>query len=229
MRKIALIMLCSLPLFAGFFPQTVHTSVKSIQGNAIKLNSSFPVVGMSGVVVHNYGSELAAITGRIVQTAADGSAAALGVDVLEHDALPTIKTTIAPNDKVIGGYLYENVLVLAPDADTYAKIVASEHKRWIHPDLYAVYLSSEGEEGVTKANLANFAKKYQVGLVYIVRKNSAVLLDPISGKIVAQKSMSGLPKEGKFPFFMRLEPIKSGWFGSDEITGNYYQAMEILQ
>ncbi len=228
MRKIAFMMLCSLPLFAGFFPQTVHTSVKSIQGNAIKLNALFPAVGMSGVVVHNYGSELAAITGRIVQTSADGSASALEVEVLEHDALPTIKTTIAPNDKVIGGYLYDNVLLLAPDADTYAKIVASEHKRWIHPDLYAVYLSAEGEEGVSKENLANFAKKYQVGLVYIVRQNSAVLLDPISGKIVSQKSMSGLPKDGQFPFFMRLEPIKSGWFGGDAITGNYYNAMEKL-
>ncbi len=228
MRKIAFMMLCSLPLFAGFFPQTVHTTVKSTQGNVLKLNAAFPAVGMSGVVVHNYGSDLAAITGRIVQTSADGSASVLDVEVLEHDALPTIKTTIAPNDKVIGGYLYDNVLLLAPDADTYAKIVASEHKRWIHPDLYAVYLSAEGEEGVSKENLANFAKKYQVGLVYIVRKNAAVLLDPMSGKIVSQKAMSGLPSNGQFPFFMRLEPIKSGWFGGDAITGNYYNAMEKL-
>ena len=47
-------------------------------------------------------------------------------DILQHDELPTIKTTVAPNDKVIGGYLYNNVLLLAPDADTYAKIV-SQH------------------------------------------------------------------------------------------------------
>jgi len=30
MHKIALIALLSLPLFAGFFPQTVYTSVKSV-------------------------------------------------------------------------------------------------------------------------------------------------------------------------------------------------------
>jgi len=228
MRKIALITLLSLPLFAGFFPQTVDTSIKSVQGQSIKLHSSFPVVGMSGVVVHNYGNDLSAITNRITQTSSDGSAVLSSIDVLQHDALPTIKTNVAPNDKVIGGYLYNNILLLAPDADTYAKITASDNKKWIHPDLYAVYLSVEGEEGITKENLADFAKKYQVGLIYIVRKNSAVLLDPISGKIVSKKSMSGLPKEGKFPFFMRLEALDSGWFGSDAKTGNYYNSMESL-
>lgn len=230
MHKIALITLAlfSLPLFAGFFPQTVHTSIKSTQGQSIKLHSSFPVVGMSGVVVHNYGNDLSAITNRIVQTSSDGSAARLNVDVLQHDALPTIKTAITPNDKVIGGYLYNNVLLLAPDADTYAKIVASENKKWIHPDLYAVYLSTEGEDGPTKGNLADFAQKYQIGLIYIVRKNSAVLLDPISGKIVSKKPMSGLPQEGKFPFYMRLEALDSGWFGGKAKTGNYYHSMESL-
>ena len=221
-------MLLSLPLVAGFFPQTVHTSIKSIQGKSIKLHSGFPVVGMSGIVVHNYGNDLTAITSRVVQTSIDGSAVLLDSDVLEHDALPDIKTTMAVNDKVIGGYLYNNVLLLAPDADTYAKIVASEKKKWIHPDLYAVYLSSEGDDQANKENLANFAKKHQIGLVYIVRKNSAVLLDPISGKIVSKKSMSGLPKEGQFPFYMRLEPITSGWFGGSAKKGNYYNSMESL-
>jgi hypothetical protein len=227
MHKIALMALLSLPLFAGFFPQTVHTSIKSVQGNVIKLNSKFPLNGMSGVVIHNYGNDLTAITSRITQTSSDGSASLLSADILDHDNLPTIKTAVSPKDKVIGGYLYNNVLLLAPDADTYAKITSTHNKKWIHPDLFALHLSSENEEGATKENLADFAKKYQVGLVYIVRKNSAVLLDPISGKIIAKKSMTNLPKEGNFPFYMRLKGLDSGWFGSDA-KGNYYNTMESL-
>ncbi len=228
MHKIALIALLSLPLFAGFFPQTVHTTIKSVKGNAITLNSKFPLNGMSGVVVHNYGNNLTAITSRITQTASDGSASLLhSADILHHDELPTIKTAVAPNDKVIGGYLYNNVLLLAPDADTYAKITSSHNKKWIHPDLFALYLSVEGEERPTKENLADFAKKYQVGLIYIVRKNSAVLLDPISGKIISQQSMTDLPKKGTFPFHMRFKSLDSGWFGSSA-KGNYYNTMESL-
>ncbi len=227
MHKIALIALLSLPLFAGFFPQTVHTSVKSVKENTITLNKNFPANGMSGVVIHDYGNDLTAITSRIAQTSSDGSISLVTADILHHDELPTIKTAVSAKDKVIGGYLYNNVLLLAPDADTYAKIVSSHKKKWIHPDLFALYLSVQGEEQPTQENLARFAKKYQVGLIYIVRKNSAVLLDPISGKIVSQKSMTNLPVKGAFPFYMRFEQLDSGWFGSD-VKGNYYKTMESL-
>ena len=227
MHKIALITLLSLPLFAGFFPQPVHTSVKSVKENTITLNKKFPVKGMSGVVIHNYGNELTAITSRIAQTSTGGSASLVTADIIHHDELPTIKTAVSPKDKVIGGYLYNNVLLLAPDADTYAKIISQHNKTWIHPDLFALYLSVEGEERPTKKNLSAFAREYQVGLIYIVRKNSAVLLDPISGEIVSQKSMKNLPKEGSFPFYMRLQQLDAGWFGS-EVKGNYYNTMESL-
>ncbi|HSR73742.1 MAG TPA: plasminogen-binding N-terminal domain-containing protein [Sulfurovum sp.] len=227
MYKIALITLLSLPLCAGFFPQTVHTSIKSVKGNTVTLNSKFPVDGMSGVVIHHYANDLTAITSRITQTSADGSASLLNADILQHDELPTIKTAVAPGDKVIGGYMYNNVLLLAPDANTYAKITSLYDKKWIHPDLFALYLSVEGEEAPTKENLAQFAKKYQVGLIYIVQKSAAVLLDPISGKILAKQSISDLPKEGQFPFYMRFEALDTGWFGSD-VKGNYYHTMESL-
>jgi len=227
MRKIALMALLSLPIFAGFFPQTVHTSVKSVNNNTITLSKKFPINGMSGVVIHNYGNDLTAITTRLTQTS-DGSVSLVNTNILHHENLPTIKTAIAPKDKVIGGYLYENVLLLAPDADTYAKITSQHNKTWIHPDLFALYLSVEGEDKPTKENLSHFARKYQIGLIYIVRKNSAVLLDPISGKIVSQKSMKGLPAQGAFPFYMRFEQIDSSWFGSDDVKGNYYDTMQSL-
>lgn len=227
MRKIALMALLSIPLFADFFPPTVYTSVKSVNGDTITLDKKFPIDGMSGVVIHNYGNDLTAITSRIFQTSSDKSVVLVSKDILQHDELPTIKTPISPKDKVIGGYLYNNVLLLAPDADTYAKITTAYHKKWIHPDLFALYLSVEGEERPTRENLATFAKKYQVGLVYIVRKNAAVLLDPISGKIVSQQSMTGLPDKGSYPFYMRLKSLDSGWFDS-AAEGNYYNTMESL-
>lgn len=224
MRKLALIALFSLPLFAGFFPQTTHTSIKSVEGNSVTLHKNFSNNGMSGVVIHAYNNGLTAITSRIIQTASNGKASLISEDTIHHDELPTIKTPVQQGDKVIGGYLYDNVLVLAPDADTYASIVKSYNKKWIHPDLFALYLSVQGDDKVTKKNLAAFANKYQVGLIYIVRKESAILLDPISGKIVSKKSMSNLPAQGQFPFYMRFEKLESGWFGSD-VVGNYYKMM----
>lgn len=229
MLKIALIALISVPLFASFFPQTVHTSVKSVQGKTITLKSAFPHNGMSGVVIHDYGNNLTAITSRITQLSSNGKSVLLDAEVIDHDALPSIRTAVSSKDEIIGGYLYNNVLLLAPDADTYARIIASQEKRWIHPDLFAVYLSTIGDDIPNKENLASFAKRFQVGLVYIVRKDSAVLLDPISGKIVGQKNMTGLPQKGQFPFFMRFKSLNTGWFGfGSSAKGNFYDTMQSI-
>jgi len=225
MRKIALISLLALPLFAGFFPSTVQTSVSAVGEKSISLSSALPVNGMSGVVIHNYGNELEAIISYITQTSSEGNAKLLETDIIHHDELPTIKTAVASGDKVIGGYLYSNVLLLAPDADTYAKITASHNKKWIHPDLYALFLSEEGEATPSRENLAAFAKAYQVGLIYIVKNGLAVLLDPISGKIVGQKTMTGLPAKAQFPFYMRFDEIQTGWFSTSG-KGDYYKTME---
>jgi len=227
MRKIALMALAALPLFAGFFPSTVHTSISSVSGDTVSLRSALPVNGMSAVVIHSYGNSLEAITSYITQISANGNAKIISKDIIHHDKLPTIKTTVAAGDKVVGGYLYHTILLLAPDADTYAKITSSHSKLWVHPDHFALFLSKEGDSRPTKENLAAFAREYQVGLIYIVRKGSAVLLDPISGQIVGKKAMNNLPAQGKYPFFMRFDEIQSGWF-SKSGTGNYYQLMESI-
>ncbi|MEY3002106.1 MAG: hypothetical protein RLZZ428_481 [Pseudomonadota bacterium] len=226
MFKIAFVSLLSLPLMAGFFPPTIQTSVKSVEGSTITLESYFPVNGMSGVVVHNYGKDVNAVTNYLGTS--NGKVSLIQTDILHHDELPTIKTPISVGDKVIGGYLYDTVLLLAPDADTYAKITSEDKKKWIHPDLFALYLSTEGENKPTRENLAQFAKKYQIGLIYIVQKNSAILLDPISGKIVGQKTMTNIPAQGQFPFYMRFKKEDSGWWFGSSNTGDYYETMQAL-
>jgi len=226
MRKIALIALITLPLFAGFFPQTIHTTVSKISDKSIVTTNPFPVKGMTGIVVHNYGNDVEAITSRVLQNTS-GKMILLDGDIIHHDKLPTINTPVTVGDKVIGGYLYNNILVLAPNAQVYTEITSSSHKTWIHPDLFALFLAESGDNIPTKENLKAFAKSYQVGLIYIVKQGSATLLDPISGQIVGQKPMSGLPAKGKSPFFMRFDEIDSGIFSSDDNT-EYYKLMETL-
>ena len=214
-------------LWAGFFPSPVQRKVISSDGTNIKLNKPFPITGMSGIVIHNFGKSLEAITGYMVQTASDGSGKLVAKEIIHHDELPSIKTPVTKGDKVLGGYLYDTVLLLAPNAETYAKITDHTNKHWIHPDLFAMFLSSEGDGYPTKENLAKFAKAYQVGLIYIIKEKSAVLLDPISGQIVAKRAFKGAPQKAQYPFFMRFDSFKTGIF-SKSGEGNYYQTMERL-
>jgi len=226
MTKVVLILLTALPLLAGFFPSTVHTSVTSAEGKILTLRSPFPVNGMSGIVIHNYSNKLEAITAYIAQTATK-KAEVISKDIIHHDELPTIKTAVTSGDKVIGGYLYNTVMLLAPNAGNYTKITSSYAKNWIHPDLFAIYLSKRGEAYPTRENLKAFAKAYQIGLVAIVRKGSLVLFDPISSQIIAKKQGNYASKDAQFPFYMHFKEIRKGWF-SKSGSGDYYQTMEAL-
>ena len=220
-------LLSVIPLTAGFYPPSVQSSVTAVNGKKITLSRPFPSKGMSGIVIHNYGKDLQAITSYMRY---DGgrSGTLIHNEPIEHDELPAVKAKIHINDKVIGGYLYRNILLLAPDANTYARITSSAEKNWVHPDIFAMFLSQEGDQYPTKDNLQKFANEYQVGLVYIVKKGKGVLYDPISRRYVSQKSLSGLPAKGQFPFYMRLGKIKAGWF-SRKAKGTYYQLMDSIK
>jgi len=227
MRKIILLAIISFPLFGGFFPQSKSTTVASVNQNSIKLNGSFGRNGMSGIVIHKYGSDLSSITTSVVQIGTN-KVKVLNKDILSHDELPSVQTKIKVGDKVIGGYLYNTVLVLAPNAKVYSVITSSSNKKWIHPDIFAVYLAQNGDDKVTKENLYKFAKDYQVGLIYIVKKNRAILFDPLSQKIVSSKAISNNPKVGEFPFYTHFKNLNSGMFSKDSTKGNYYREMESL-
>lgn len=218
---ISTLVLSTLPLLADFYPSTTTSSIAKVNQKSITLTRGLPAKGMSAAVMHNYGKDLKAITSYMRY---DGRKRGilLNNEPIEHSDLPSVKPKIRVGDQVIGGYLYKNILVLAPDASTYAKITKSADKNWFHPDLYAMFLSREGDQIPTKENLKKFANEYQVGLVYIVQRGKAILYDPISKSYISQKKLTGLPTKGQFPFFMRLGKIESSWFSRDA-KGDYYQ------
>jgi len=228
MKRIFLTLtILSLALTAGFFPPTVHTTVSAVNGNEVTLAKSLPVNGMSGVVIHSFGKGLQAITGILVQSA-PGHATVRKGDLLDHKGLPTPKSIAVPGDKVIGGYLYNNVLVLAPNAETYNKITRGGGRFWIHPDLYAAFLAREGDSTPDASNLAKFAREAQVGLVYIVQRGQAILFDPISGHVVGKKAFQAVGTTSKYPFYNRFSKINSGLFGGSG-EGDYYQAVGAIR
>ncbi len=216
----------SIALMADFFPRTINTTVSGVNGDTVTLKSKLPI-GMSGIVIHGYGGDLKSITAIIKQTSAN-EAKIIGKGLVAHENLPAPKTKIKAGDKVIGGYLYDNVLVLAPNADVYNEVTSSYDKNWIHPDEFALFLSTIKEPTPTKENLKAFAKEYQAGLILIVKKESMVLYDPLSEKVVSKKAYSTKTAYEQAPFYMRLKKIRTGLFGS-EYEGNYYKLMENFQ
>ena len=226
MRKMLIALLAIVPLFGGFFPPTVSSTISSVSGSSATLSKPFPVNGMSGVVIHNFGKGASAISSVAIQIA-PSKVKLLKDDLLGDEKLPRPKLLATPGDRVIGGYLYSNVLVIAPNAQTYSKVTSSASKHWIHPDIFAAFMARESDSTPTLSNLRKFAKEAQVGLVYIVKRDKAVLLDPISGAFVNSKPFTPIGTETKYPFYMRFKSFKAGIFGGG--SGDYYNMVERIR
>ncbi len=146
MRAIAITFLLSMiPLMADFYPSTAHSTITAVKQNSVTLKRGFPAKGMSAVIMHNYGNDLKTITSYMRYDGGNRGTLVENEPIL-HKELPAVKPIVGVGDKVIAGYLYKNILLLAPDAKTYAKITNSAKKNWVHPDLYAMFLSQEGDQ-----------------------------------------------------------------------------------
>jgi len=226
MRKSIIAILTAIPLLGGFFPPTVNSTITSVNGNEATLSKAFPVNGMSGIVIHKFGNSNQAISSIVVQTSAN-RVRLIKDDMLRDNKLPKPKVSASVGDRVIGGYLYNNVLVIAPNAQTYQKVISSTHRHWIHPDIYAGFLAREGESTPTLDNLSKFAREAQVGLVYIVLRDRAILIDLLSKRVINTQAFTPIGSDTKYPFYMRFKNFKSGLFSSS--SGNYYKMVEDIR
>jgi len=230
MNKIILMVLSTFVLMATSLPQRIKTTIQSINSNQVILTNSIPK-GRSGIVVHNYGNGLFAITHTAISQG--GNRATIGsYTILKHKSLPTIKTDIKQGDQVIFGNLYNNILLIAPNEQSYSSITKSIKKVWIHPDLYASFLIINDEDRITKRNLKKFAIEAQVGLVAIVAKDGLRIFDPISGNYLRRIAIN-TPIDGKTqsPFYARFEQINTNLFSEDSQTKfpPYYKGINSIR
>jgi len=226
MKKILLLLLTTYSLIANNLPQRIETTIKSIdKGGNIHLSISVPN-GMSGIVVHDYGNGLFAITHSLV-TRGNGSATFSPYTAILHTNIPSVKTPVQVNDKVILGAFYKNALLIAPDARSYATITKNFKKTWIHPDAYALDFMGEGESAISKETLNKFAQANQVGLVLIVGRDKIFILDPISKLFIGELPLNIKTAKSINPFFSRFEQVDISAFGFSKVKlVDYYQAIK---
>jgi len=213
---------------ADTLPKRIETTIKSINQDNIQLNNIVPA-GMSGLVVHNYGNGLSAITHSVISIG-NGNAKILPYTAILHENIPTIKTEAKINDKVILGNFYDNALVIAPNEQSYSNITKRFKKTWIHPDAYALYFIKEGASEISLDSLKDFAIKNQIGLVLIQTKTNLVILDPISKKFLGQKAIKPTGSKVMKPFFSRFKHMDISAFGFSDIKlKDYYKSIQELK
>ncbi len=229
MKKILFfILISSYSLFADALPVSTKTSVKAISDSTLELSTSIPA-GMSGIVMHNYGNGLLAITHAVISLG--GNRAAIQIDAaILHENIPSIQTDIIVGDMVIFGNFYNNTLLLAPNQIAYKQITSKFQRTWIHPDAFALDFMQEGETSLSMRYLKRFAKKNQIGLVLIVTSTELLVIDPISKKVIGRTALKTNPNTAMTPFYSRVKQMNIGVFNfSDKIFTPYFKSVAGLK
>ena len=216
MQKFLFILLAlSYTLFANTLPSSISTTISSVTSNSqIQLSNTVPK-GMSGIVIHNYGNGLLAITHATVSQGG-GRATLLPYKTIPHKNIPNIQTEAKSGDKVVFGNFYNNALVIAPNRDVYRKITTTYKKTWIHPDAYALDFMKEDEIRLRLESLKKFAQLNQVGLVLIVTQTQLLILDPISKQFLGAIPMQVNQANAIAPFYARFRQMDTSVFGFSE-------------
>lgn len=228
MKKIILVLLATYSLIANTLPKRIETTIKSIQGNTIELAYNMPK-GVSGIVLHNYGNALYAITHSVITTG--GNRAKISPYIaIKHKNIPTVKTEIKSDDRVILGNFYNNVMVIAPNQQIYSNITKRFHRNWIHPDIYAVQFMKEELSQISLESLNRFAIKNQIGLTLLVSKNKILILDPISKKIIGEEPFKTTNQKAMKPFYSRFPQMDISNFGFSDIKlKEYYKSIREIK
>jgi len=232
MKKFLLIALstCTL-LMAIDLPQSLESTIQSINKNGKTATISSNVSrGISGIVIHGYGNGLRAITHTVIGQ--NGSEVKIeSYTALAHDNLPSIKSAVQKGDKVIFGNFYNNLMLIAPNEQSYNKITKNMDKNWVHPDLFAMYLISNKENEISFDNIKKFSLENQIGLVLIVGKDKLRVLDPISQSYLSEEHFSASSKKILSPFYARFGQISNNFFGSESKKEfpKYYEGVEAIK
>jgi len=228
-KNLFIFLALSYALFADALPTSISTTVSNITSTGeIQLSSSVPK-GMSGIIIHNYGNGLSAITHTSISKGA-AEASVSNYTAILHENIPSIQTAVAVGDKVIFGNFYNNVLLIAPNQIAYQQITKRFNRTWVHPDAYALEFMKKEESYLTTDSLSNFAKKNQIGLILIVTSNKLRVLDPISKQFIGETELLTNPNSAVTPFYARFEQLNLSTFGFTEKNYTpYFQSVDGLK
>ncbi len=212
MRVFALFSLAATLLLAG--PETGEVTAVTDEHIQARLANAQP--GMSAITLRDYeGGEI--ITRQCVVTEASGDEATLRCEpfeLFEQRALPNIRLSVEPGDRVILRPLGQSATVIAPSATRYVRVLDrfSEY-RFVHPDLFAAQLRRSKTPVPEQKHMQRFCDRQMVGTLIFALKDGDYVVDCQSFATLAFRAdAASQTSEPTLPFFNRLETIKRGFF-----------------
>ncbi|EAL0079658.1 exporting protein [Campylobacter lari] len=190
----------------------------------IKLNSS-------GVVIQRFQTSKSIIA-RASVIAKEKGLAKLKFSVfadLEQDALPLPNVVPQKGDEVVLNFLYDRGLVIAPDEQTYNKLVSSFSEIYFtHIDILSAQLIRSSSLAPKRSDFRKFCADNAVGILIFALEDKAKIVDCQDFSELYELAIAK-PSSIQVPFYSRIGGYKSNFFDfNSQEVGNYYRYYDAL-
>lgn len=207
-------------LFAtGVFAGTVSAPLLSVDGELATIKTDTVQEGLTGFIVRHFTQEHNTILANAVVTGYDKEQGIAELQLSEYtglhqNALPNGTWSPAAGDEALLGFGYSRALLLAPTDEIYHAVTDRIPSiEWVHPDLFAAFLSYRGHPSPVKEDINDFCDTSSAGLLYIYLQESLFTLDCHSLSLLQITPLRMERGEEKLPFYFRFEQISEAWFG----------------
>jgi len=199
--------------------------------NVTKTNANIAIgnlqIGQSGVIVHNFKNNKSSILAEAIVTKTDKNSSTIKfikTDILKQDAIPTTNLKPNNNDIFVLNHLYNTSLLIVPNYTAKIKIENIFYKTsFLNSDIFAAWLKMNNIPVPTKEDVQQFAKKNNIGTIYIQSSNKLKIIDTLSFKVIQTIPLKVDDNKTQVPFFTNVQDIKTSpfsWFTKEKIE-NY--------
>jgi len=160
-----------------------YATVTSVNGSSVTLSTPMPYSGMSAILLRNTPNGDFALA--YLKT--EGSRGSIiDSDPVGGKPLATLKSQPKVGDRVIGGFLYNRALIIAPSHGREEAIKRHFAVQTVKSQLFQSYLASAGV-GANALSYKSFAKLLGIGVILIDKGKYVQIYDPISESVIAQE------------------------------------------
>jgi len=167
--------------YANLIPQKSYTTLTAVNGNSVTLQNPLGVNGQSGIIIRTLPTGNF-VTSYIMQTSSN-KAIIIDKDPIDGKNLATLQEVAKVGDRVIGGFLYDKVVILAPSKAIFEQVQNMLQVKSIDPDIYGSFVKTGG------SSYKKFAKLTGIGLIIVVKGKKVKIIDAITNKIIATTNL----------------------------------------
>jgi hypothetical protein len=206
----------------------ISTPLLSVEGSRGAIEAPELKTGMSGFVVRHFDSTHSTIiaNARVSEIAPSSNRAIVELspyDGLRQNSLPSGNWNPKVKDEVVIAYDYTRALLIAPNDDTYVALTKSiPNVEWIHPDIFATYLSHEGHPTPLASDFRRFCSAGSIGLLFIQSAQTLFTLDCKNFKLLQHTTSITDDTTVKLPFYSRVPEIRADWWGEGSSKLQHY-------